>query len=340
MINFAKLANYSSESKDQELFKEILLINFIFTVVGFLIVFSVNNILIHHIYGAYILSISAIFQLLLVFSFIKKKISYIFTVNTGILLGASFLFSDIYLTNGITSPSLPWIILPPIISFILLEKSTSTRIWIFTSILIVLFFGLLKMFHIELDNKIDPAFFSIYYTTSYIGLVFMLVVIANLFENKKNRIFNELEAKQKELIESKNRFKTIFDKAPLGIGVTNSNTGIIAAMNERFSEIIGYSKEEIINLSWMDMTHPDDIQYDLDNMQKMNTGEISGFKLSKRYIRKDKSVIWVDVAITPIDSEDKENPYHLCMIEDITEKREAEVIVRNRELLIQQNVLL
>ena len=143
MINFAKLANYSSESKDQELFKEILLINFIFTIVGFLIVFSVNNILIHHIYGAYILSISAIFQLLLVFSFIKKKISYIFTVNTGILLGASFLFSDIYLTNGITSPSLPWIILPPIISFILLEKSTSTRIWIFTSILIVLFFGLL-----------------------------------------------------------------------------------------------------------------------------------------------------------------------------------------------------
>ena len=340
MINFAKLANYRSESKDQELFKEILLINFIFTVVGFLIVFSVINILIHHIYGAYILSISAIFQLILVFSFIKKKISYIFTVNTGILLGASFLFSDIYLTNGITSPSLPWIILPPIISFILLEKSTSTRIWIFTSILIVLFFGLLKMFHIELDNKIDPAFFSIYYTTSYIGLVFMLVVIANLFENKKNRIFNELEAKQKELLESKNRFKTMFDKAPLGIGVTNSNTGIIAAMNERFSEIIGYSKDEIINLSWMDMTHPDDIQYDLDNMQKMNTGEISGFKLSKRYIRKDKSVIWVDVAITPIDSEDKENPYHLCMIEDITEKREAEVIVRNRELLIQQNVLL
>ena len=85
------------------------------------------------------------------------------------------------------------------------------------------------------------------------------------------------------------------------------------------------------------LTHPDDIQADLHNMALMNAGEIQGFKMEKRYIKPDGAIVWVDVAITPIITDDKNNPYHLCMIEDITDKRQAEIIVRNRELLIQQN---
>ena len=333
MINFAKIINYKSDKANHEAFKETILINFILTVAAFLLIYTINNVIINHLYGIRLTGIACLAEIILIGLFIRKKIPYTFTVNTGILLGTICLVSDIYFTKGILSPTLPWVITPPIISFLLLEKSVSTRFWIFTSILIILVFGIVNQFGIQLVNKLDKDYFAFYHLTSYIGLVFMLVIIATIFENKKNRIYNELE-------QSENRFRTIFEKAPLGIGLTKSTTGEVTNMNNQFSKIIGRSEEEISHLNWGSITHPEDIKKELENMEKMNSGEIQGFKMTKRYFRPDQSIVWVNVAITPIENYDTEEAYHLCMIEDITEKREAEIIIRNREILIQQNVLL
>ena len=333
MINFSKIINYKSDKTNHEAFKETILINFIITIAVFLFIYTINNILIAHIYGIWLTGVACLAEILLIYLFIRKKVTYLFTVNTGILLGTICLVSDIYFTNGILSPTVPWVITPPIISFLLLEKSVSTRFWIFTSLLIILVFGMLNDFGIQLANKINQNYFAFYHLTSYIGLVFMLVIIASIFENKKNRIYNELE-------QSENRFRTMFEKAPLGIALTNSTTGDVSKMNNQFYKIIGRRTDEIINLNWKTITHPEDIQKDLDNMEKMNSGEIEGFKMTKRYVRPDQSIVWVDIAITPFENYDSKEAFHLCMIEDITEKREAEIIIRNREILIQQNVLL
>ncbi len=340
MLNFVDLVKYKSDRNENEAFKESILINFIFTVAIFLFLYALNNILIHHRYGFWFMSSSSIAEFILISLFVKKKIPYNYTVNTGILIGTISLISDIFFTNGIASPTLPWIITAPIVSFLLLEKSNSTRFWIILSILTILFFGIINLNGVVLENKINLDYFAIYHLTSYIGLVIMLVIIANIFEKKKSRIFLELQKKQVELQNSETRFRTMFEKAPLGIGLTNSITGVISEMNPRYAEIVGRNENELKQSNWMSMTHPDDIQADLDNMALMNAGKIQGFKMEKRYLKPDNSIIWVDVAITPIITDDKNNPFHLCMIEDITEKREAEIIVRNRELLIQQNVLL
>ena len=341
MINFAKIVNYKSDkTTNQEVFKETILINLIITVAIFLFIYTINNIIIEHIYGVWLTGLACLAEISVIGLFIKKKIPYTFTVNAGIFLGSICLVSDIYFTNGILSATIPWVITPPIISFLLLEKSTSTRFWIFTSILIILVFGIVNHFEIQLVNKLDHDYFAFYHLTSYIGLVFMLVIIATIFEKKKNKIYNELEQKQYELQQSENRFRTMFEKAPLGIGLTNSTSGEVTNMNNQFSKIIGRSPEEISRLNWSSITHPEDIQKELENMEKMNLGEIQGFKMTKRYFRPDQSIIWVNVAITPIENYDTEDAFHLCMIEDITEKREAEIIIRNREILLQQNVLL
>ena len=340
MLNFVDLVNYKSDKNDNESFKESILINFIFTVAIFLFFYALNNVFIQHKYGFWFMAISSIAEFVLIGLFIKKRIPYDYTVNIGILLGTISLISDIFYTNGIASPTLPWIITAPIVSFLLLEKSLSTRFWIVVSLLTILFFGIINMYGIILENKINQNYFAVYHLTSYIGLVIMLVIIANIFEKKKNRIFNELQQKQTQLQNSETRFRTMFEKAPLGIGLTNSITGVISEMNPRYEEIVGRNESELKQSNWMSITHPDDVQEDLDNMALMNAGEIQGFKIEKRYIKPDGSIIWVDVAITPIITDDKNNPYHLCMIEDITDKRQAEIIVRNRELLIQQNVLM
>ena len=124
---------------------------------------------------------------------------------------------------------------------------------------------------------------------------------------------------------SEARFKTIFNEAPLGIALIDSLTGHIYSVNPMFAKIAGRTVEEMEQIDWISITHPDDVQEDLDNMALLNAGKIAGFHMEKRYLHPDGTPVWINMTITPIYVEDKAHPRHLCMIEDITErKREQE----------------
>ncbi len=329
MIYIAKILKYKSESDAQSFFKEAILINFTSIAIGFFFVYSLNNYLLDHIYGMPIMLTGGILETILLILFVRKKINYTVTVNLGILLTYSCLVFDVYFTGGIFSPSLPWMVLIPMISFLLLERSLSNRIWLITSIGTMAIYGFVQLAGITCPNRITSIELPIALVTSYIGLGTMLIIITYVFEKKKDRIFRELK-------ESEQRFRTIFEQAPLGIGLTNSKTGVIDRLNPKYAEIVGRNPSEMDHIDWMSITHPDDIQEDLNFMKRMNSGEISGYKMNKRYIRPDGSYVWADVSITPLDSSDASNPRHLCMIEDITEKINAEKILKTKE----QNSLL
>jgi PAS domain S-box-containing protein len=120
------------------------------------------------------------------------------------------------------------------------------------------------------------------------------------------------------------RFRSMFAQAPLGIAFIDSLTGHIDEVNPRFAEIAGRSMEEMAIIDWMRITHPDDVQEDLDNMALLNAGKISGFHMEKRYLHHDGTPVWINMSIAPILVEDKAHPRHLCMIEDITERKHVE----------------
>ena len=126
---------------------------------------------------------------------------------------------------------------------------------------------------------------------------------------------------------SEERFKTMFVQAPFGIALIDSLAGRIYEVNPRFAEIAGRSTEEITNIDWLQITHPDDVQADLENMALMNAGKINGFQMEKRYLHPDGTAVWVDMTIVPFKVEDKAHPRHLCMIQDITERRKAETSI-------------
>ncbi|MBU0512508.1 MAG: PAS domain S-box protein, partial [Chloroflexi bacterium] len=134
------------------------------------------------------------------------------------------------------------------------------------------------------------------------------------------------EHKQAEdaLRKSEERMRTMFEEAPLGIALIDSLTGHIHEVNPRFSEIAGRSRKEMATIDWMSITHPDDVQEDLDNMAQLNAGKITGFNMNKRYIQPDSSLVWINMTIAPIKVEDRTQPRHLCMIEDITERVQAQ----------------
>ncbi len=108
------------------------------------------------------------------------------------------------------------------------------------------------------------------------------------------------------------------------MALIDSLTGQIHQVNPKFSEIAGRTHEEMLTIDWMSITHPDDVQEDLDNMARLNAGEISGFNMQKRYRHLDDSYVWIDMTIAPVTVEDKSQPHHLCMIQDITQRKQLE----------------
>jgi len=131
------------------------------------------------------------------------------------------------------------------------------------------------------------------------------------------------------------RFRTLFEEAPLGVALIDSHTGRIYEINPRFAEIAGRAREDMVTIDWMSITHPDDIQPDLDNMARLNAGDIPGFQMDKRYLKPDGTVVWISMTIAPVSVAPGESPRHLCMIGDITERLRAEATLRQEELFSQ-----
>ena len=131
--------------------------------------------------------------------------------------------------------------------------------------------------------------------------------------------------------ESEARFQTMFEQAPLGIALIDSLDGHIEEVNARFAEIAGRTRAEMRSIDWMSITHPDDVQEDLDNMARVNAGEISGFQMNKRYLRPDAAQVWISMTVAALRRNPGDRPRHLCIIEDISERKAAAQAIADQE---------
>lgn len=140
----------------------------------------------------------------------------------------------------------------------------------------------------------------------------------------------------KELREQCFILDTIFQQAPIGIAISfgnetfsDNNNGLIA--NRMFEYITGRTSEEIQKLGWAKITHPDDVQGDLDKFNKLIAGEINGYSMEKRYIKPDGSAVWVHMVIAPITLSNNFKFNNICLIQDITARKGTEEALRESE---------
>jgi len=133
------------------------------------------------------------------------------------------------------------------------------------------------------------------------------------------------------LRESETRFRALYEQAPLGIALINSRTGQFLQINPKYREIIQRSEEEMRKLTFQSITHPEDLQADLDNMARLIEGKSRFFNLEKRLFRGDGSLIWVSLTVVPMWEEGQLPRIHIAIIEDITERRQAEEAIRESE---------
>ena len=96
-------------------------------------------------------------------------------------------------------------------------------------------------------------------------------------------------------------------------------------------EIMGRPKEQIKRLSLADVTHPEDLQPELDNLYKLIAGEIDGYAMDKRYIRPDGSTIWVHIVVAPISIPSEKRPLQICYMYDVSKRKELESALTESE---------
>ncbi len=124
--------------------------------------------------------------------------------------------------------------------------------------------------------------------------------------------------------ESEERFRAIFEQAAVGVAQIETHTGNFVRTNLKYCDIVGYTHEEMLKATFMDITHPDDLQDDLNNMKKLAEGTIRDFTMEKRCIRKDGSIVWVNLTVSPMWDAGKKPNYHIAVVEDITGRKMAE----------------
>jgi len=125
-------------------------------------------------------------------------------------------------------------------------------------------------------------------------------------------------------------FQVTFDQAAVGINYASLD-GRFLRVNPRYCEITGYSQEELLQLRFWDITFPDDRQTDRERTEKLMRGEEDNRSHRKRYIRKDGSVVWVQVAVSLLRSGSGEPLHFVAVVEDVTERMRAADALRQSE---------
>lgn len=134
----------------------------------------------------------------------------------------------------------------------------------------------------------------------------------------------ELARANAELVENEQRFRAIFDQAAVGVAQMDSKSGSLQGVNHKYCQILGYTRDQLLGLDFMGLTHPDDLASDLAAMEELKSGRVREFSLEKRLIRKDGNPVWVNLTVSPLWPSGMAPTSHIAVIEDITERRLAE----------------
>ena len=137
---------------------------------------------------------------------------------------------------------------------------------------------------------------------------------------------------------SEEKFRSIVKRSPLGIGVVDK-TGQITDCNQALIEILGYTRDELLGMNFEELTHPDDLEEEKIRVLSLLSGEISHYRMVKRYIHKDGHIIWADLSASLLQDDSGEREKGFAFVQEITERRKMEEALkqRNRELLLLQN---
>ena len=163
------------------------------------------------------------------------------------------------------------------------------------------------------------------------------VIIRNA-EGKAVRMIGAMQdvSKEKklklELQESEEKFKGAFEHSPVGMALIDTK-GCYTEINDRLCEMLGYTNQEMKSLTFQEITYHEDLKTDLEYKEDLDSGKISNFSVEKRFLHKNRSIIWTNLSVS-LSKNSKNEIYYIVQIIDISERKKIEM---QNKLLIEEN---
>jgi PAS domain S-box-containing protein len=128
---------------------------------------------------------------------------------------------------------------------------------------------------------------------------------------------------EEALRDSEAHFRAFFEEASVGMATSDPAKGWLEA-NDALCAMLGYSREELRHVTWADLTHPDDLEADTAQFERVLGGEIDGYALDKRFTHKGGSLVYVHLVVHVVRDEAGRPLYFAAVMEDISERKRAE----------------
>ena len=116
-------------------------------------------------------------------------------------------------------------------------------------------------------------------------------------------------------------FQSAFEYAAIGMALVAPD-GAFLRVNHSLCQITGYTEAELLERTFQDITHPDDL--DLANVRKMLAGEIDTYQMEKRYFHKNGGIVWVLLSVSLVRDDDAQPRFFISQIQDITRRKNSE----------------
>ena len=145
--------------------------------------------------------------------------------------------------------------------------------------------------------------------------------------------FIERQRASDVLSASENRFRRYFELGLIGMALTSPAKRFLE-VNDELCRILGYKREELLQKSWAELTHPDDLADDVEQFNRVITGETDGYTLDKRWIRKDCQIINSIVSAKSVRLANGSVDYIVKLVQDITERKRAEEKLQRNEMYL------
>lgn len=156
-------------------------------------------------------------------------------------------------------------------------------------------------------------------------------LILDLFATRASSTL-ERHIVEEKLADSHQRSQRIFELGLVGMAISTKSKSFLE-VNDRFCEMLGYSREEFEKLTWQEITHEDDIAMSQKMFEQMISGEVESYSVDKRYVHRDGHVLHVQLAVKGVLDEHGEVDYVVALVDDVTEKVEAlQKLKENEEL--------
>ena len=186
-------------------------------------------------------------------------------------------------------------------------------------------------------TQTNVGFFTVTYMSVWLtlsaGIIITLLMFAMIRTLLNTRVRAQQIAENMTVVlrESESQFRSIFELSAVGISQGDPNTGKILRCNEAFCQIAGYSLSELLEVSFPELTHPEDRQLDWEIFSQAARGETPAYRNEKRYIQKDGSIIWVKVNAVFVRNSCGKPIRTVAICEDITDSKRAYEALRESE---------